>query len=89
MHPQLLSSQLSLDALPLRQAQRSSADRQRLEQVCAWIELHLDEEIGWDRLLRVSGVSALELQRLFQRHLRTTPMMHIRTRRQERKVRRA
>lgn len=52
--------------------------------MCAWIDLHLDEEIGWDRLMRISGVSAPVLQRLFQRHLKTTPMMYIRTRRQER-----
>lgn len=48
-----------------------------------WIEQHLDEDIGWERLMRVSGLSTSQLHRLFQRHLKTTPMMYIRARRQQ------
>ncbi len=52
-----------------------------MQKVCGWIDLHLHEDISWERLVRISGVSAPNLQALFLRHLKTTPMMYIRARR--------
>jgi transcriptional regulator GlxA family with amidase domain len=65
---------------PQARAQRRSQEQQLVDQVCAWIDMHLHEDIGWERLVRISGVRPNELQQLFQRHLKTTPMMYIRAR---------
>ena len=76
-------SLLPADASPATEARVRSGEAQRLSQVCAWIDLHLDEDIGWDRLMRVSGLTPAQLQRLFQRHLKTTPMTYLRQRREQ------
>jgi AraC-like DNA-binding protein len=80
---------LTLTAGMEQPSQRRTQEQQLVEQVCAWIDLHLTENIGWERLVRVSGVRANELQHLFQRHLKTTPMMYIRARVQAQHGRRA
>ncbi len=59
---------------------RRSQEQQLVDQVCAWIDMHLHEDIGWERLIRISGLQPKELQQLFQRHRKTTPMMYIRAR---------
>ncbi len=63
---------------------RRDGDAALVDKVCGWIELHLDEDIDWARLVRVSGVPANRLQQLFTRYRRTTPMMYIRQRRLDR-----
>ncbi len=68
---------------------RRDGDAALVDKVCGWIELHLDEDIDWARLVRVSGVPANRLQQLFTRYRRTTPMMYIRQRRTERDTPRA
>ncbi len=76
-------SLLPADPQPPAEPRSRSGEAQRLSQVCAWIDLHLDEDIGWDRLMRVSGLTPAQLQRLFQRHLKTTPMTYLRQRREQ------
>lgn len=63
---------------------RRDADAALVDKVCAWIDLHLDENIDWDRLVRISGVPVSRLQQMFTRYRRTTPMMYIRQRRLDR-----
>jgi len=62
---------------------RLQREAQLVAKVCALIDLHLAEEVGWDRLVRVSGLPVARLQYLFAHHLKTTPMMYIRQRRTE------
>ncbi len=49
--------------------------------LCAWIDEHLQDAIGWAELTRESGLSYQELQSLFWRLKATTPMTWIRQRR--------
>ncbi len=74
---------------PSSTSPRRDGDAALVDKVCGWIELHLDEDIDWARLVRVSGVPANRLQQLFTRYRRTTPMMYIRQRRTERDAPRA
>ena len=62
-------------------AVRRSIEERLVDQVRSWIDTHLDEDIGWDRLICISGVPAPRLQQMFQRCVRTTPMMYIRAQR--------
>ena len=71
------------DPTPSPSAKRS-AERDLVDQVCKWIDLHLDEQIDWTRLMRISGLSVAQFQQLFQKLRKTTPMMYLRTRRLER-----
>jgi AraC-like DNA-binding protein len=62
---------------------RLQAEAQLVAKVCAWIDMHLAEDIDWDRLVRISGLPVARLKEVFVRHLKTTPMMYIRQRRTE------
>ncbi len=58
-----------------------SDHRQTFEELCAWIEAHLDEPIGWQELMARSGLDHQTLNALFFKFLSTTPMAWIRKRR--------
>ncbi len=58
-----------------------SDHRQTFDELCAWIEAHLDEPIGWQELMAQSGLDHQTLNALFFKFLSTTPMAWIRKRR--------
>lgn len=62
---------------------RRVREQVQIEQVLAWIEQNLHEDIGWEGLMRISGLSPAQLQQLFQRRLKITPMTYIRIRREQ------
>ncbi len=55
--------------------------RQHFDELCAWIDGHLDESIGWQQLLESSTLDFQAIQVLFYKHASTTPMTWIRKRR--------
>ena len=60
----------------------SANDQQKaFEELCRWIDLHLDGPIGWQELMQVSGLDFQTIQHLFFRHASTSPMTWIRRRR--------
>ena len=61
--------------------ERLQGSQLQLENLCAWIDQHIDESIGWPELIRQSGLSSTALQSLFWRWKATTPMTWIRQRR--------
>ncbi len=56
--------------------------KQKLDELCNWIDAHLAETIGWQELMGVSGLDYQAIQSLFYRHKCTTAMTWIRLRRQ-------
>jgi transcriptional regulator GlxA family with amidase domain len=60
--------------------------QQKLEkefnELTAWIQAHLDEQIGWAELMSQSGLDHQTLQTLFFKYKSTTPMTWIRLQRQ-------
>lgn len=58
-----------------------SDHRQTFDELCTWIEAHLDEPIGWQELMAQSGLDHQTLNALFFKFLSTTPMAWIRKRR--------
>jgi hypothetical protein len=57
--------------------------RQGFDDLCAWIDDHLEETIGWQQLFECSGMDHHALQTMFFKHADTTPMTWIRGRRQK------
>ena len=58
-----------------------SDHRQTFDELCTWIEAHLDEPLGWQELMNQSGLDHQTLNALFFKFLSTTPMAWIRKRR--------
>lgn len=59
-----------------------SDHRQTFDELCAWIEVHLHEPIGWQELMTQSGLDHQTLNALFFKFVSTTPMAWIRKRRE-------
>lgn len=53
----------------------------KFEKLCAWIEGHLDEQIGWRELMQVSDLDFQTINLLFYKYKSTTPMTWIRRKR--------
>lgn len=62
--------------------ERQRTQREKFDDLCAWIESHLDESIGWQELMTQSGWDYQTIQTHFYRHKCTTAMTWIRLRRQ-------
>lgn len=62
-----------------------SSNKALLDELCLWIDNNLNNEIGWAELVSESKLSLSEIQFLFSKHLKTTPMTYIRMRREESK----
>ena len=62
-----------------------SPNKGLLDELCFWIDNNLNNEIGWAELVSESKLTHSELQFLFSKHLKTTPMTYIRSRREESK----
>jgi transcriptional regulator GlxA family with amidase domain len=56
------------------------------ERLCAWIEAHLDEPIGWQELMRESGLEFQTIHQLFFKYASSSPMTWIRRRRESRRL---
>ncbi len=56
--------------------------KQKFDALCAWIEAHLSESIGWQELMNHSGLEYQTIQALFFRFTNTTAMTWIRRRRE-------
>ncbi|MCF8168960.1 MAG: hypothetical protein K9J77_10145 [Rhodoferax sp.] len=55
--------------------------RQQFDDLCAWIEGHLDETIGWHQMFQHSALAFATIQTLFYKYASTTPMIWISNRR--------
>jgi len=55
----------------------------QFEQLCTWIDEHIQEQIGWSELMRESGFDHLSIQSSFAKYKATTPMTYIRKRRED------
>ncbi len=58
--------------------------KQVFHRLCTWIEEHLDEPIGWQELMRESGLEFQVIHQLFFQYTSTSPMTWIRRRRETR-----
>ena len=61
--------------------ERFQGSQLQLENLCAWIDEHIEQPIGWPELTLQSGLSYQALQSLFWRWKVTTLMTWIRQRR--------
>jgi AraC-like DNA-binding protein len=62
-----------------------SPNKALLDELCLWIDNNLNNEIGWAELVSESKLTHSELQFLFSKYLKITPMTYIRRRREENK----
>ena len=58
-------------------------NKEQFEELCAWIDEHIQEKIGWSELMNESGFDHLSIQSSFARYKSTTPMTWIRKRRED------
>lgn len=58
--------------------------RRTFDDLCTWIDQHLDEPLGWQELMSQSGLDHLTLKALFHKFESRTPMTWIRQRREAR-----
>lgn len=58
-------------------------NKDQFEQLCAWIDEHIQEQIGWSELMHESGFDHLSIQSSFAKYKATTPMTYIRKRRED------
>ena len=56
--------------------------KQLFDELCRWIDTHLEETIGWQQLMKQSGLQYQTLQSLFYKYQSVTPMTWIRHRRE-------
>ncbi len=64
--------------------QTDSSNTVKFDDLCLWIESHIEESIGWEQLMRHSGLEYQVIQDLFFRNKSTTPMVWIRRLREAR-----
>ena len=53
-----------------------------VEELCSWIDAHIDQQINWIDLINVSGLDRLTLQSEFAKQKLMTPMTWIRKRKE-------
>ncbi len=63
---------------------KSSAEarKKQFDDLCIWIDAHVNEPIGWQQIMAQSGLDFQTLQALFFHYKSTTPMTWIRHRRE-------
>ncbi len=67
----------------VRNTKRSAeAHEKQFDELCLWIDAHIEEPIGWQQIMAQSGLDFQTLQMLFFRYKSTTPMTWIRHRRE-------
>ena len=58
-------------------------NKDQFEQLCACIDVHIQEQLGWSELMLDSGFDHLSIQSSFAKYKATTPMTYIRKRRED------
>ena len=58
-------------------------NKEQFDELCAWIDEHIQEQIGWSELMHESGFDHLSIQSSFAKYKATTPMTYIRKRRED------
>jgi AraC-like DNA-binding protein len=53
-----------------------------LEELCTWIDEHLDTPLGFNELIAKTNLTSTDLQYLFEKYKQTTPMTYIRRKRE-------
>ena len=56
--------------------------KQLFDELCQWIDAHLVETIGWQQLMKQSGLQYQTIQSLFHKYQSVTTMTWIRRRRE-------
>ena len=56
--------------------------KQSFDDLCQWIEAHIEENIGWPELMQQSGLEYQIIQALFFRYAKSTAMTWMRRRRE-------
>jgi len=56
--------------------------QKKFDELCQWIDAHIGEPIGWQQLMKQSGLDYQTIQALFFKYKSTTPMTWIRRRRE-------
>ena len=69
-------------SIPFHKLSSNSAREEELDQLCHWIDDHIEEAIGWQELMLQSGLDFQTINHLFFKHKNTTPMTWIRHRRE-------
>ena len=60
----------------------NDADNKKfLDELCTWIDEHLDTTLGLKEILSKTNLSSTDLQYLFEKYRQTTPMTYIRHKR--------
>jgi methylphosphotriester-DNA--protein-cysteine methyltransferase len=54
-----------------------------IDDLCLWIDAHIDQQINWTDLMTVSGLDHLTLQAEFSKFKLMTPMTWIRKRKEQ------
>jgi methylphosphotriester-DNA--protein-cysteine methyltransferase len=57
--------------------------KEQFDNLCAWIDAHIHEPIGWTELMSESGFDHQSIQSSFAKYKATTPMTWIRKRRED------
>ena len=58
-------------------------NKEQFDELCTWIDEHIQEQIGWSEMMRESGFDHLSIQSSFAKYKATTPMTYIRKRRDD------
>jgi methylphosphotriester-DNA--protein-cysteine methyltransferase len=58
-------------------------NKEQFDELCTWIDEHIQEQIGWSEMMRESGFDHLSIQSSFAKYKATTPMTYIRKRRED------
>jgi hypothetical protein len=62
--------------------EKNKFEKRKAEELCVWVNAHLDEPIELKDLVEASGLNHFEILRIFSIYFRTTPMQWIRQQRE-------
>lgn len=62
-------------------AEKKEFEKRKAEELCVWVNAHLNEPIELKDLVVTSGLTHFEILKIFSIHFRTTPMQWIRQQR--------
>jgi methylphosphotriester-DNA--protein-cysteine methyltransferase len=73
---------MSPTRLKIQRSAESENHKKSLEKLCTWIDVHLDEPVGWQELMRESGLDFQVIHYVFLKYAKMSPMTWIRKRRE-------
>ncbi len=62
--------------------EKNTFEKRKAEEICVWVNAHLDDSIELKDLVEASGLSYFEILKIFSIYFRTTPMQWIRQQRE-------